>query len=805
MENDELTAPFSLEEIHKAVVDSDGNKCPGPDGFNNAFFKNSWDLLKGEIRILFDQFHGIGSLPSSMLSYFVTLIPKVNSPFSLGDFRPISLLGSLYKLIAKVLASRLAKVMNTLIAPTQSAFIKGRNLVDGVLVTNELVDLARRQRRQCLIFKVDFEKAYDSVDWGYLEYMLWRFGFCEVWIGWIRACVFGGNLSVLVNGSPTREIQIQRGLKQGDPLAPFLFLLVAEGFGGAMKRAGDLGMFKGFNIGGDGPLISHLQYADDTLCIGEASVENLWSLKAILRGFERASGLKVNFWKSSLMGVNVDNEFMEMASNFLNCIRGGIPFKYLGLPVGASPRKLSTWAPKVEKIRSRLNSWGNKHISFSGRLVLINSVLNSIPIFYMSLMRMPVQVRKKVIKIQRDFLWGGVNGNKKLSWVKWKVVCREKKKGGLGVRDLEVVNKSLLLKWRWRLVNDEGPSLWKEVLAAKYGTHILNNVNLSCESSPYFASLWWKDVCNIDVGLGSSNWLEEVLVRRLGNGMHTRFWKDVWIGDGPLSLKFPRLFSLSMQKDICVGALLDVADGRWDFIWRRNLFQWESESVTLLLGILVDVNLSGSHDAWVWKPNPEDGFSVKSAHDSLVELGDSTNLSEWELKIFSNIWESPAPSKVIVFSWQLLYDRLPTKDNLLSRGVLNQTSDTNCVWCGETMESAKHLFLHCHKIIRVWYEVCKWLGVLIIMPPDIMTLFDCLCGAVRNKKKKKGFLLVWHTVMWVIWRARNDVIFNGILKDPLELVEEIKVLSWKWSVDCLKINPCLFYEWCWDPGDCFKR
>jgi hypothetical protein len=172
--------------------------------------------------------------------------------------------------------------------------------------------------------------------------MLWRFGFCEVWIGWIRACVFGGNLSVLVNGSPTREIQIQRGLKQGDPLAPFLFLLVAEGFGGAMKRAGDLGMFKGFNIGGDGPLISHLQYADDTLCIGEASVENLWSLKAILRGFERASGLKVNFWKSSLMGVNVDNEFMEMASNFLNCIRGGIPFKYLGLPVGASPRKLST-------------------------------------------------------------------------------------------------------------------------------------------------------------------------------------------------------------------------------------------------------------------------------------------------------------------------------------------------------------------------------------------------------------------------------------------------------------------------------
>ncbi|MCI40746.1 RNA-directed DNA polymerase (Reverse transcriptase), partial [Trifolium medium] len=108
--------------------------------------------------------------------------------------------------------------MNSLVAGNQSAFIKGRNLVDGVVIVNEVVDLARRSGKECLIFKVDFEKAYDSVEWGFLEYMLKRFGFCEVWIGWMKACVFGGNLSVLVNGCPTGEINIQRGLKQGDPL-----------------------------------------------------------------------------------------------------------------------------------------------------------------------------------------------------------------------------------------------------------------------------------------------------------------------------------------------------------------------------------------------------------------------------------------------------------------------------------------------------------------------------------------------------------------------------------------------------------
>ncbi|MCI35130.1 RNA-directed DNA polymerase (Reverse transcriptase), partial [Trifolium medium] len=134
-------------------------------------------------------------------------------------------------------------------------------------------------------------------------------------------------------------------LKQGDPLAPFLFLLVAEGFGGAMKRAVDSNLFKGFNIRPNGPSISHLQYADDTLCIGEASVDNLWAMKAILRGFELTSGLKVNFWKSCLMGVNVGDNFMDTACTFLNCIQGGVPFKYLGLPVGANPRRLSTWEP----------------------------------------------------------------------------------------------------------------------------------------------------------------------------------------------------------------------------------------------------------------------------------------------------------------------------------------------------------------------------------------------------------------------------------------------------------------------------
>jgi hypothetical protein len=201
--------------------------------------------------------------------------------------------------------------------------------------------------------------------------------------------------------------------------------------------------------------------------------------------------------------------------------------------------------------------------------------------------------------------------------------------------------------------------------------------------------------------------------------------------------------------------------------------------------------------------DPGNGFSVKSAYEALVEVGESSSLSEYELKIFSSIWESPAPSKVIAFSWQLFYNRLPTKDNLLRRGVIQLGSGVNCVWCDRLPESMTHMFLHCFSAHKVWCEIFYWLGVELIMPSNIVSLFDCFCHGARKKKTRKALRFIWHTVVWCLWRARNDVIFNAIKKDVSEIVEEIKVLSWKWSVDCLKILPCLYYEWSLDPAIVF--
>lgn len=159
-----------------------------------------------------------------------------------------------------------------------------------------------------------------------------------------------------MNGSQTEEFTIQRGLKQGDPLAPFLFLLIAEGLSGLMSNAVSQGRFSGFKVGTGGCEVSILQYADDTLFVGEATWENLWVLKTVLRCFELALGLKINFMKSSLITMNVDDQFVLAASQFLNCKRGRLPFKYQGLPVGSNHRSCSTWQPVVDVMARRLAS-----------------------------------------------------------------------------------------------------------------------------------------------------------------------------------------------------------------------------------------------------------------------------------------------------------------------------------------------------------------------------------------------------------------------------------------------------------------
>jgi len=276
---------------------------------NFNFIKQFWQLLKLDILCFLDEFYVHGVFSRGCNASFIALIPKVADPRFLNDYRPISLIGCMYKIVAKLLANRMKKVMALIVDETQYAFIEARHLLHSVLIANEVIEEAKRSSKSCLIFKVDYEKAYDSVSWDFLLYMLDRAGFSSIWIKWIERCLKSASISVLVNGSPTTEFFPKRGLRQGDLLAPFLFNVVAKGLNGLIRKTKEENMYKAFQVGSNKVEISILQFADDTIFFGEANMENVKIIKAILRTFELISGLKINFtWRRSLFENEIDSE-----------------------------------------------------------------------------------------------------------------------------------------------------------------------------------------------------------------------------------------------------------------------------------------------------------------------------------------------------------------------------------------------------------------------------------------------------------------------------------------------------------------
>ena len=215
-------------------------------------------------------------------------------------------MGGIYKILPKVLANRLRGVLDEVIGPNQFSFIKGRQILDCSLVANEVIDEIKRKKIGGLILKVDFEKAYDSVDWLFLEAIMAKMGFGERWRKWIMACISTASLSVLINGTPSRQFKSNKGLRQGCPLSPLLFNIVAEALSSLIYSAVSLNLFKGIKVGIEEVMISHLHFADDTIIFCESDIGQISNVKRVLRCFQVMSGLNINFLKSCIFGINVE-------------------------------------------------------------------------------------------------------------------------------------------------------------------------------------------------------------------------------------------------------------------------------------------------------------------------------------------------------------------------------------------------------------------------------------------------------------------------------------------------------------------
>ncbi|XP_027099048.2 uncharacterized protein [Coffea arabica] len=323
----------TMEEIHEVVFGMDTQSAPGPDGFGAGFFQSCWDMVKDDLLMAIQDFFQGMEQPRSWSHSMVVLIPKVDGASHWREFRPLSLCNVSSKVVSKILAVRISKLLPKLISPWQTGFVPGRGIVDNVLLAQELIlDLDRRLIDPNLILKLDMEKAYDRVDWSFLLFLLRQYGFEEVVVDLLFRTFSNTWFSILVNGEPTGFVKSYQGVRQGDPLSPVLFLFVADFLGRGLQRLFDSKDSRYFVSAGS--KVPYLAFADDMIIFTRCSQDALVSLKDFLQLYQSCSGQKVNIAKSAFYAsARVTDTQRTLVSTTLGYQCQGFPFRYLGVPL----------------------------------------------------------------------------------------------------------------------------------------------------------------------------------------------------------------------------------------------------------------------------------------------------------------------------------------------------------------------------------------------------------------------------------------------------------------------------------------
>jgi hypothetical protein len=395
---------------------------------------------------------------------FLTLVPKEERVTNLRNFRPIALCNVIYKIISKVIALRLKPILPFIISKEKSGYVEGRKIMDSVILVHEIIHSLKSTRTLGMLLKLDLSKYFDKLSWQYMKALLSAFSFNMDWVSWIMNLISSTLFSILVNGVPSQPFSPSRGIRQGDPLSPFLFVIMAEGLGRYIKASIQNGSLQDLPLHRLQPTASHSQFVDDTLLMNTPNAQESLKPSSILSDFSEASGTTFNLAKSKLFFFNTPVEIQHHLSQILNTHVCTLPSHYLGLPLSDSTTRNISWDSLLLSITNRLSNWTFRSLNLPARIVLLKSVLQAIPTYLFSALASPQSVIKKIQNPQRKFLWNGHNLNKKWALVSWDKVCKPKYSGGLGLWDPGKLNSTMgeRIWWRWiKTPTELWEKLWK--------------------------------------------------------------------------------------------------------------------------------------------------------------------------------------------------------------------------------------------------------------------------------------------------------------------------------------------------------
>lgn len=705
---DRLTTLPSEEEVHDIITNMNQDSSPGADGFSVPFYVQFWNLIKLDLMESVHAFFQGQHLPSFWTATIITLIPKSSNASNISEMRPISLCNVSHKIISRILNTRLRDLLPNFISEEQSGFVKNRHIHSNLALAHDMTsDLHKKSRDGNIIIKLDMSKAYDRISWSYLIRVMRKFGFNEKWCDLIFRCISNGRYSIQWHGQLYGYFTASRGVRQGDPLSSSLFALVMEWFSKTINSNVHSGMLKSYGNNSGVLRVSHLLYADDILIFTKGCDSNVRNLMNILIKFCDVTGQRINQAKSGIFfSKHIPDAHKEMILNITQFQESQLPAIYLGAPLFQGRIKSIYFDELVSKLNRKIRGWMRNYLSFAGRVTLVQSVLSSMGLHAMTVLPVPKTVLHKIESLIANFLWDQ-GPQKRFHWIRYDLICRPKKSGGLGIRKLEDIMLALHAKLAWEFIHQH--SLWARYVKSRFTTG----------------------------SRGSAIWNA---IQHLVTHLRT---ETIWdMGNGSLDVKsWCTLYDAKCPSNI-------------DGLTTRAVFDSSNEAIKRVLIDAVPCNIRhhysnirwGSHPGRIrWLGNTSGEFTVK---DFLCTYKTQHPTLDWAIFV----WKNWFPNNISIFIWKFFMDRLSTDDNIRRIGI-PITSQCHC--CGTHEETSDHLFFK-----GIWAtEMWRFLA----------NIFDCARPLSRTAINKYwirpslngGFSEILKASLAChglseIWKARNE-------------------------------------------------
>lgn len=629
------TAP-DKDEVLQVLKGMKKNASPGPDGLNVAFYLSAWKWIGEDITKLVQDFYARGKLHPQLNKTCITLIPKKENANIPQDFRPISLCNVVYKIITKTLANRLKDLLPDYIHESQQAFIQGRRVTNNIVIAQEITHsfLLKSWKHKAFMLKIDLAKAFDRIEWCFIRRALFRKGLHCHFIDLIMECISSATFSVNINGQPFGSFKGSRGIRQGCPLSPYLFILAVNELSLSMQEALNANHFSSIQLGPGCPPIHSLMFADDLIVCGRADNNDANTTAFIINQFCAVSGQTPNWNKSAILfSKNTDDNLRNQIKNIFPAPNMDCNTTHLGHPlILPGKNRPAAYNFIIDKFRAKLNCYKANRLSHAGRLTLIKSVFASLPVYYMSNILLSKSTINKLTSINRKFWWTGIdkdNASKPICFRAWDDICKPMHQGGLGIRDLYMMNKSMVAMMAWRVIKSPN-SLVTKVLKAKY----FHNSSIWKVNGNVPKSAFWSSILKV------LPFISKASHTQIANG-NTCIWTSPWCND------WDNIYD-HLKPNLGIPCPKVVSD-----LWKPNCKSWDEDKINIFFddnfkrNILQTPIINANMDdtlCWIHTPNAE--CTTKSAYKALMQeaqprlQSQSHTISDSEISILNQVWKS---------------------------------------------------------------------------------------------------------------------------------------------------------------------